>query len=185
MQRSIADAEFVWDSAHGITAFHLNDLPAGGHAWTRMRELLIGFQIKPLLDCYLRQGLWRKVAGGALVNVVKFVPFAFPDSWGSDGLIFRYRELRISERRLSAFESLRFLTRSNFLVIVITLSRGIYRRKSRRVSKTKTLQCKVVNSCFFGKHFRMSWGRTAFGPGPAPLALTSLLAAMPHCIASS
>jgi hypothetical protein len=82
-------AEFDWDLAGGVTAFHLRDCATRDHAWARAREFLIGVQIRPQLDSFLRQGPWRKAAGFAAVDVVKIIPFALPSAWGSDGLTIR------------------------------------------------------------------------------------------------
>ncbi|MGD1155654.1 MAG: ankyrin repeat domain-containing protein [Terriglobia bacterium] len=79
-------ARFEWDSRHGVEAFHLYDYEIGEHVWGRPWEFLVGAQIKPQLDSYLRQTPWQKAAGIAGVNVVKVIPFALPGAWGSGGL---------------------------------------------------------------------------------------------------
>jgi hypothetical protein len=83
-------AEFEWDSSYGVTAFHLLGRASRDHVWSRAREFLIGAQIKPQLDSFLRQTPWRKAAGSADMDVVKIIPFAIPGAWGSDGLIIDY-----------------------------------------------------------------------------------------------
>jgi hypothetical protein len=82
-----AYADFEWDSPHGVTAFHLLNPAGGNQVWVRAREFLIAVQIKPQIDWFLRQGLWWKAVGSADMNVVKIIPFALPEAWGSDGLI--------------------------------------------------------------------------------------------------
>jgi hypothetical protein len=83
-------AEFEWDSMKGVTAFHLRDRATKDPVWMRAREFLIGVQIKPQLDSFMRQTLYRKAAGIAGVDVVKIIPFALPGGWGSGDLTLDY-----------------------------------------------------------------------------------------------
>lgn len=79
-------ARFSWDSTHGVKAFRLEDSAlgdqVGGVAW----QYLVGVQIKPELDSYLRRGKFKKATGFALVTVARVIPLALPGSWGSDGM---------------------------------------------------------------------------------------------------
>jgi hypothetical protein len=79
-------ADFEWDSAHGVTVFHLRGPATSNGVWARAREFLVGVQIKPQLDWFMRLGPTRQATGFAEVHVVKVVPFALPSAWGSGGL---------------------------------------------------------------------------------------------------
>jgi hypothetical protein len=79
-------ADYEWDSAWGVKVFHLHENQSRNHLWRVAREFLVGVQIKPQLDSYLRQTPWQKATGSAGVIVVKIIPFALPGGWGNDGL---------------------------------------------------------------------------------------------------
>lgn len=78
--------DFEWDSAQRVTVFHVRDSAARNQAWERARDTLIGLQIKPQLDWFMRLKPMRRVAGFAVVDVLEVVPFALPEAWGSGGL---------------------------------------------------------------------------------------------------
>jgi Ankyrin repeats (3 copies)/Ankyrin repeats (many copies) len=79
-------ARYEWDSTHGVRAFHVAESEIGDHAWGRIWQLLVGLQIKPQLDAYLRHTPWQEASGAADVYVLMVIPFALPGAWGSEGL---------------------------------------------------------------------------------------------------
>jgi hypothetical protein len=79
-------AEFEWDSIEGVRAFRFVDFKGnqvGGQLW----QSLVAVQVKPRLDAYFKPSQLHQVKGGAAVFVTNLIPVAYPDSWGSDGLI--------------------------------------------------------------------------------------------------
>ena len=76
-------ADFDWDATLGFTAFKIkNSELVGGPLWER----LVALQIKPRLDSFLRLTHEPRFKGWAWVRVLKVIPLAYPDSWGSGGM---------------------------------------------------------------------------------------------------
>jgi hypothetical protein len=79
------EAYFEWDSVKGFKTFRVEDkngVRVGGHLW----QFLVGVQIKPRLDSYLRQPGWvKRINGRSSIDVAAVIPFARPIALGSDG----------------------------------------------------------------------------------------------------
>jgi hypothetical protein len=76
------DAQFEWDSDKGFRTFRVvdyNSNPVGNRVW----QALVGAQVKPRIDAYLRPSKLSLVSGGAMVFVARIIPVAYPDSWGA------------------------------------------------------------------------------------------------------
>lgn len=82
--------EFEWDSVEGFKTFRVvgfNRSQVGGVLW----QSLVTVQVKPRVDAYLKPSKLRRVKGGAMVFVTRFIPLTYPDSWGSDGSVIHQR----------------------------------------------------------------------------------------------
>jgi hypothetical protein len=78
-------ADFDWEAARGFTTFKIRSRDsAGGFYW----EGLVAFQIKPRLDSFLRLTNKPRLKGWSEVTVLKVVPLALPQAWGSGGMDF-------------------------------------------------------------------------------------------------
>jgi ankyrin repeat protein len=79
------DARFEWDSARGFKTFRVQDNRRGSAIGGPLWQYLVAVQIKPRLDSYMRQVKWQRMNGDARVGVLKIIPLASPEGWGSEG----------------------------------------------------------------------------------------------------
>lgn len=75
---------FKWQGGEGVTELHI--MPPGemrNGTW----RFFVRRQVKPVLASYMKASACEAATGYAVVSVARLIPVAYPDAWGSDGLV--------------------------------------------------------------------------------------------------